>query len=156
MDKKIIMEKSMIGITGAWIMDKWGLLFPAVILLTILMITDYISGMLAAKKEALDYPNNKKYGWNSKKSLIGIYKKTGYILLLLVGVSTDFVLYKFSKEIGIKFEHNTIFGLMVSVWLIINELLSILENAGRMGAKLPNFLNKVLAELHNSIEGNSK
>ncbi|WP_124065749.1 phage holin family protein [Clostridium sp. E02] len=156
MEKKLIMEKSMVGITSAWIMDKWGLLFPAIMLLTILMITDYISGMLAAKKEALDYPDNKNYGWNSKKSLIGIYKKVGYLLLILVGISTDFILFKFSIQIGIKFEHNTIFGLMVSVWLIINELLSILENAGRMGAKLPSFLNKVLAELHNSIEKDLK
>lgn len=156
MEKKLIMEKSMVGITSAWIMDKWGLLFPAIMLLTILMITDYISGMLAAKKEALDYPDNKNYGWNSKKSLIGIYKKVGYLLLILVGISTDFILFRFSKQIGIKFEHNTIFGLMVSVWLIINELLSILENAGRMGAKLPSFLNKVLAELHNSIEKDLK
>lgn len=156
MDKRIIMEKRMVGITGAWIMDKWGLLFPAVMLLTILMITDYISGMLAAKKEALDYPNNKKYGWNSKKSLIGIYKKVSYILLILVGVSTDFILYNFSIEIGIKFEHNTIFGLMISIWLIINELLSILENAGRMGAKFPNFLIRVLTELHKSIDKDLK
>lgn len=156
MDKKIMIEKSMMGITSAWIMDKWGLLFPALMLLTILMITDYISGMLASKKEALDYPNNKKYGWNSKKSLIGIYKKVGYILIIFVAVSTDYILYKFSIEIGIKFEHNTIFGLLVSVWLIINELISILENAGRMGAKLPDFLNNILTELQNSIDKDSK
>lgn len=151
MDKKIL-EKGMAGIVGAWIMDKWGLLFPAVMLLTILMITDYISGMLAAKREALDHPNNKKYGWSSKKSIIGIYKKVGYILIILVAVSTDYILFKFTNEIGIDFGHKSIFALLVSIWLIINELLSILENAGRMGADLPNFLRRVLAELQSEID----
>ncbi len=156
MEVKPILEKGIAGIIGAWIMDKWRLLFPILILLTILMIVDYISGMLAAKKDALEHPNNKKYGWSSKKSIIGIYKKCSYILVILVAVSTDFLLFKFAAEIGVKFEYTTMFGLLVSIWLIINESLSILENAGRMGAKLPNILKKVLAELQGNINQNLK
>ena len=68
MEKKLDLEKSAMGIISAWIMDQFGLLFPAISLLTILMITDYISGMLASKKEALDNPDNNQYGWNSRKS----------------------------------------------------------------------------------------
>ncbi len=152
MDIKIILGKGAVGIISAWIMDKWKLLFPVLILLTILMIVDYISGMLVAKKEALEHPGNKKYGWSSKKSIIGIYKKGSYILVILVAVSTDFILFKFAAEIGIKVENNTMFGLLVCIWLIINESLSILENAGRMGAKLPNIIKKVLAELQSNID----
>jgi len=44
------------------------------------------------------------------------------------------------------------FGLLITIWLIINELLSILENAGRMGVTLPLFLLKLLAELKDSID----
>ena len=39
------------------------------------------------------------------------------------------------------------FGLLVVAWLIVNELLSILENAGRMGGEMPEILKKILAEL---------
>lgn len=152
MERKVFMEKGVMGIIGAWIMDKLGLLFPAISLLTLLMITDYISGMLASKKEALDHPNNNQYGWNSRKSLIGIYKKAGYIFIILAAVSTDYIIYKFSTQIGIKFEHKTIFGLLVTIWLILNELISILENAGRMGARLPDFLQKVLTELQSNMD----
>lgn len=152
MERKVFMEKGVMGILGAWIMDKLGLLFPAISLLTLLMITDYISGMLASKKEALDHPNNNQYGWNSRKSLIGIYKKAGYIFIILAAVSTDYIIHKFSTQIGIKFEHKTIFGLLVTIWLILNELISILENAGRMGARLPDFLQKVLTELQSNID----
>ncbi|WP_312444807.1 phage holin family protein [Lacrimispora sp.] len=155
MDKKKF-EVGITGIIGTWIMDKYSLLFPAIILLMILMVIDYISGMLAAKKEAIEHPNNKRYGWSSKKSIIGIYKKVSYILIILVSISTDFMLHKFAGEIGVNYKYTSIFTLLVSVWLIINELLSILENAGRMGAKLPNFLKKILTELQNDIDNKSR
>ena len=125
---------------------------PALVFLTILMITDYISGMIAAKKESIQHPEDPAYGWSSKVSIMGIYKKIGYIFIIFVAVSTDFLIMEFAREMNWKSGINTMFGLLVTVWLIINELLSILENAGRMGVALPFFLKKVLAELKKSIE----
>ena len=116
------------------------------------MITDYISGMIAAKKESLQYLENPAYGWSSKASIMGIYKKIGYIFIIFVAVSTDFLIMKFAEEMNWPSGINTMFGLLVTVWLIINELLSILENAGRMGVVLPSFLKKVLAELKNRVD----
>lgn len=137
--------------------SKLEILSPAMILLIFLMVVDYISGMLASKKEAVEHPNNKNYGWSSKKSLIGIYKKLGYILMILVAVSTDYIIYAFLGKMGIEFQLKTIFGFLVTIWLIINELLSILENAGRMGAKLPKFLHNILSELEQAVDDyNSK
>ena len=116
------------------------------------MIIDYISGMLAAKKEGMEHPNDAKYGWSSKKSIIGIYKKVGYILIVLVAISTDYIIFKIINELGISYQTNTMFGLLVIIWLILNELLSILENAGRMGVNLPSFLVKVLSDMQNELE----
>ena len=108
--------------------------------------------MLAAKKEAIEHPDDQKYGWSSKKSIIGIYKKVGYILIVLVAISTDYIIFRIIKELGISYQTNTMFGLLVIIWLILNELLSILENAGRMGVNLPSFLIKVLSEIQSDIE----
>lgn len=152
MNNNSIWEKSILSILGAWISNKFGLLLPALGLLIILMIVDYISGMLAAKKEAFENPNSSKYGWSSKRSILGIYKKIGYMLTILVAISIDYLIFKFAKEIGLEIGANTVFGLLVSVWFIINELISILENVGRMGTELPEFLEKVLAELKNNLE----
>lgn len=124
----------------------------AMILLIFLMIVDYISGMLASKKEAVEHPHNKKYGWSSKKSIIGIYKKVGYILTILVAVSADYILYALLEEMGIEYQIKTMFGFLVTIWFAINELLSILENAGRMGANLPHFLERVLAEIKKDVD----
>lgn len=154
MYNKGLLEKSILSVMGAWVSNKLGLLLPALGLLMGLMIIDYISGMLAAKKEALENPGNSRYGWSSKKSVLGIYKKLGYMLTILVAVSIDYLIFKFAQEIGLEFGSNTIFGLLVTVWFIINELLSILENVGRMGTELPDFLKRVLSELKNDLEDN--
>lgn len=154
MEKKIS-ANALKGITATMCMiigNELKLISLAIILLFFLMIVDYISGMLASKKEAVEHPHNKKYGWSSKKSIIGIYKKVGYILTILVAVSTDYVLYALLGEMGIEYQIKTIFGFLVTIWLIINELLSILENAGRMGVDLPKFLERVLAEMKKDVD----
>lgn len=57
---------------------------------------------------------------------------------------------------GLNYQTNTFFGFLVIIWLIINELLSILENAARMGAVLPNFIKNALAELKRDIDDYDK
>lgn len=96
---KTICEKGTLALLGTWIGNKYGDLLPTIIFLSILMIIDYISGMLASKKEAIEHPNSKKYGWSSKKSIIGIYKKVGYILTILVAFSTDYLIDKYLMEL---------------------------------------------------------
>lgn len=41
---------------------------------------------------------------------------------------------------------------MVIIWLIINELISILENVAALGGPVPVFLAKLLARLKNTVE----
>lgn len=127
------------------------LLYPLLKVLFILMIIDYISGMLASKKEALDHPNDKNYGWSSKKSAIGIYKKIGYIVTICVAVSTDFIIMQYLQEMNYEYSHDIAFGTLVVVWYVLNELLSIVENAGRMGAPLPEFLKKLISQLKDNV-----
>lgn len=153
MERKILFCKGIITGIVTFVGDKMGIQPSAMILLITLMSLDYISGMLASKKEAIEHPHNKKYGWSSKKSIIGIYKKVGYVLTIFVAISTDFIIFKFLEEItGIDSLKNTKFGLLVTVWFILNELLSILENAVRMGVRLPASLKNILTDLRKNIE----
>lgn len=62
MCKNTVVEKGIITAIGAWIGDMMGLLLPTLSLLTLLMIADFISGMLAAKKETLEHTGDPKYG----------------------------------------------------------------------------------------------
>ena len=45
-----IKHKGIIIVMGLWIVEKFGLLGPLLFVLCILMLVDYFSGMLAAKK----------------------------------------------------------------------------------------------------------
>ena len=69
--RRELVEKYAVILMTTWIGKKLKLLFPAIMLLLLLMIADYISGMLASKKEGIEYPDDKNYGWSSKKSIIG-------------------------------------------------------------------------------------
>ena len=42
--------------------------------------------------------------------------------------------------------------ILVTVWLIINELISVLENLSRMGVPIPNFLKKIIDRLKNTVD----
>lgn len=149
-------KKLIIAAAGTWIGEKLSLLIPMLKVLTVLMIIDYVSGMLAAKKEAIEYPDNKEFGWSSKKSRLGIYKKVGYIISIFAAAGTDYFIYCFSEKLHLKYNQSTVFSLLVTVWFILNELISVLENAGRMGVELPEFLRKVLSELKRDINDQSK
>lgn len=135
---------------SAFLADKLGILYPVLLVLLISMIADYISGMIASKYEAL---NTSSGGWSSKKGLQGIFKKIGYLLAIGCAVIVDYLIYKCAVQIGVNMPANTFFGLFVSIWFILNELLSILENVGRAGTPLPDFLKNIIAILKDKVEG---
>ncbi len=149
-------EKNFLTVFGTLISNYFGVLYPALILFTIVMFLDYISGILASRKEAVESPNNIKYGVSSKKSILGIYKKIGYILTVFVAISADYVIFWFSNEIGISIKGNTLFGLLVTVWFALNEVISILENVERMGVELPLFLVKFLNKTKKNMNNKKK
>ena len=116
------------------------------------MAIDYITGMLASKTEAIDHPEDPDYGWNSKKGAKGIIKKVGYLCMIAVAMMVDYVILHVSSEIGVDITLKAFFGLMVAVWYLLNEALSIIENAGRMGAPVPEWLKQYIAVLKDKIE----
>lgn len=144
----------MLILTGisSFLLNRFGLLYPALIVLMICMAADYISGMMASKYEAIEHPKSKKYGWSSRKGLQGILKKVGYLLVIIAAVCVDYLLLNIAKSIGLEWNGSTFFGLLVTVWYILNEILSITENVGRMGLPVPSALVKVILVLKEQIE----
>lgn len=136
----------------AWLLARMGLLFYAVCILAGAMVLDYLTGMLAAKREAIEHPDDPSYGWSSKKGAEGIIKKVGYLCIIAVAMIVDYVILNVAAQIGVTIQVKAFFGLLVAVWYILNELLSIIENAGRMGAPVPEWLSKYIAVLKNKID----
>lgn len=137
---------------GAYLSDRLGILFPVLCILVAMMVIDYITGMLASKAEALDHPGDPDYGWSSRKGAKGIIKKVGYGCVIATAMVVDFIIVRVSGELGFNMPSTAFFGLLVAVWYLLNELLSITENAGRMGADLPEWLCRYIAVLKNKID----
>ncbi len=137
---------------GAWLSNKLGILYPILLVLLGVMVMDYITGLLASKNEALDHPGDKNYGWTSTKGAKGIIKKVGYICVIAVAMLFDYMVLTASGHLGFAMKGNTFFGLIVSIWYILNEILSIIENVGRMGADVPLWLARYVAVLREKID----
>lgn len=147
-----IMIQGALSAAGAFLSAKLGILFPVLMILASMMVVDYISGMMASKVEAIEHPDDPNYGWSSKKGAKGIAKKVGYLCIIAVAMVVDYLTLKVASALGIAISAKAIFGLMVAVWYILNELLSIIENAGRMGANVPDWLRKYIAVLKRKID----
>ena len=48
--------------------------------------------------------------------------------------------------------HVPVIGLLTTSWFLLNEMLSIIENAGRMGADVPHWLSRYIAALKSKID----
>lgn len=115
---------------------------PLVVLVSV-MLLDYLSGMTAAWLGR---------GLSCRKGISGIIKKIGYLVLVCVGIGVDFIIRFCLEQIGVAFEIKMLFGLIVVIWLIINELLSIMENLSRIGVPVPKWLTKIIDKLKISVE----
>ena len=154
MVKKSLMniKKGSIVLVSAFIANKLEMFIPIIMLLMFFMSIDYISGMLASKKEATDHPDNKNLGWNSKKGIMGIYKKMRYILIILAAISVDFILYTFIQRTESTYHIKVFCGSLVTIWFILNEFVSILKNVNKMNIILPQFLLHMVLALKNDMD----
>ena len=135
----------------AWLSEKLGVTFYLLGLLLCFEGIDYLSGMAASAIEALDHPDDKSYGWSSRKGAKGIAKKVAYLFVIAVAMVIDYIIIQTSDVLGFTLP-NTMLSLLVTVWYLLNEALSITENAGRMGAPVPDWLMKYIAALKNKID----
>ena len=100
----------------------------AVEALLVLMVLDYITGMLAAYI-------NPNLRLNSERGLRGICKKIMILMLVVVG-------HELEKAVGIPAVQSVV------VWFFIgNEGLSIIENSAKAGIPVPQKLRATLEQL---------
>ena len=71
--------------------------------------------------------------------------------MVAVGAAVDYLLHGALKQAGIDLHIELFCGLLVTVWLIINELISVLENLAAIG--VPGFprLNRLLSRLKSTV-----
>ena len=111
--------------------------------LVFVMAVDYLTGMISAWINA---------ELSSKKGLLGIVKKICYLFAVAAAMGIDWLIYSGMGQIGISIDSTIFFGLLVTIWFIINEIISILENLVKIGIPVPKFLMAVIKRLKNTTE----
>ena len=109
-----------------------GILAVPVLILAGLNFTDYITGILASKRR------NELV--TSDKGLWGIVKKIGMWILVGLGWAMDVLINYTSQYVGLSIKLPFVVATIVAVWLIGNEIISILENLLDIGVAMPPFL----------------
>lgn len=127
----------------AFLMYFQNLMTPFIILF-ILMILDWITGLTNAwmHKEL-----------SSARGIQGIVKKVSYFVVIAVAMVADYLIFHVANQIGIEMPQAlTAIGMLVTVWLIVNECISILENLAKIGTPMPAFLKKLMERLKEKTE----
>ena len=102
------------------------------------MALDWVSGSAAAASRG---------AWSSAAARAGIWHKAGMVVVVLVCALTDAVLAVAVANLpGLGLEVNGVVLPVVLVWYIFTELSSIAENAAAMGAPVPGWLVRILAQ----------
>ena len=121
-----------------------GALAVPIVVLLVMMVIDYLSGMAAAWAQGV---------LSSKVGAKGIIKKVGYMALIVVAMGVDYLICSGISAASLDIGYNMWFGLLVAVWLIINEMISILENLDRLDVPIPGFLRAIVRKLKISADG---
>ena len=115
---------------GAFLATKLGVVYPAFLMLWVFMAVDYVTGVFAAYKTGT---------LSSAIGVWGILKKMLYATIVCLAVAVDWIILYYSEYIGFTLPIDSFFGVMVALWFLFNEFISIMENCIKLEAHLPPF-----------------
>lgn len=144
MDK---IKATVIAVVSA-LMSWLGILAIPVFLLVGCNVIDYVTGLFAAKYRTEDI--------NSYKSIRGIIKKVCMWLLVVVGAWLDILINYAIHTAGIALTIPFVVATVVAVWLVVNEMISILENMLDIGVDMPPFLMPIVKYIKKQVEQKAK
>ena len=89
---------------------------------------------------------------SSYRSIKGIVKKVCMWLLVVVGGVLDWIITYAAENAGINLGVSFVVACVVCVWLMVNEIISILENMIDIGVQFPPFLIKLAKHIRAKSE----
>lgn len=129
-----------IGVTGSLIAGLFGGFDASMVTLIAFMAIDYVTGLIVAAVRKS--PKTETGGLSSRMGLKGLAKKCVVLLLVLVAARLDITL-------GTSYIRDA-----VCIGFIVNELLSIIENAGLLGIPMPMAIKNAVELLQNKDSRN--
>ena len=127
------------GIVGSGIAAAFGGWDAGLMTLVILMAIDYLTGFMVAAIWHKS-PKSENGAHESKAGWKGLCRKGVTLLIVLIGAQLD-------KLLGVDFVRNA-----VIIGYAVNELISIIENAGLMGVPVPAVVQRAIELLQKKGE----
>lgn len=148
--RKLKMDRVKVAFIAAFstIFGWLGILAVPVLILAGLNVTDYITGIAASKRR------NEQV--TSDKGLWGIVKKVGMWILVGIGWAMDVLINYAGQYVGLTIKLPFVVATIVAVWLICNEIISILENLLDIGVAMPPFLLPLARMIKGQVEDKTK
>ena len=144
MNNKLTEVKITFTAIGALLSSVLGILYIPVLLMVVCNLIDYVTGLVASV-----YRGDKV---SSYIGLRGIIKKVCLWLLVVVGAIMDTLIKYAADMVGIIPPIHFLVACVVCVWIICNELISILENMVDIGVKIPPFLLPLVQLIRDQAE----
>ncbi len=142
---KITTIKITVTTVSSFLSSILGILYVPVLLLVLCNLMDYITGLMAA-------PARDDGKVSSYKSIRGIFKKVAMWLLIVVGAVVDKMLMYTAGTFGFQWTVSYFIAAFVAVWLVCNELISIIENLKDIGVPIPAFLEPIIKNIAKKTE----
>lgn len=142
--KNVDKTQAWVTIVVSAIMDFMGILAIPVFLMVGCNLIDYITGLIASKYRQEQI--------NSYKGMRGIIKKVCMWLLVVVGAVVDELIKYATQTMGFNIQIPFIVATLVAVWIVVNEIISILENLVDIGIDLPPFLMPIVKRIKKEVE----
>ena len=118
-------------------LSSWlGVLALPLGLLVVSNVIDYTTGLIAAPRRGEQR--------SSDRGFMGIAKKVCSWLLVAVGCMVDAILSYVIDNFGWDVPFTFVVATLVCLWLLANEMLSIIENISDIGVNVPPFLRPVI------------
>lgn len=137
--------KRILTTLGSVLSSLLGILYIPVMLMVLCNIIDYATGLMAAKYR-------KENTISSYRSFKGIAKKVSMWLLVVVGAIVDELIKYAVQTVGITVPFTFLIACVVAVWIVCNELISILENIKDIGVNIPRFLLPLVKNIKSQTE----
>ncbi len=116
---------------------------PWLVVLVTAMGLDYLTGIGAAAYQGV---------LSSEKGFKGILKKAGTCVLVAVTLLSDWALAAAGTRMGFGTLPQGSLVLVVIIWIITNEIISILENLGQMDVPMPHFLMRIIKQFKEQLD----
>ncbi|USB34353.1 phage holin family protein [Paenibacillus sp. YPG26] len=139
-DKILNMIIASFGVITTYAFGGWN---EALALLAILVVFDWFTGVCASLREGYKNPSDKTKGLNSNKGFLGIFKK--FLMFTVIAI-----LYRIDSLLGLSGTLSLAVG--ATYFYISNELISLVENYGRLDLPMPEQFKRAIGVLKTKSE----